>query len=197
MHALTRTESRPERRKPLCGGASSPTASPKRSSDFQNSSEKKKKQARMKPAQQACLGSSRLLPVAAAAPCRQRPIPRRCRCSAEAPRAATGDDEVDEEPMTTTSQSSSSSPPPRPPPPDPEKRWRRLWGGNPHGVYRVPGVSDWFSRAPQVRVRSRTDRQVRGKRRNERDSMEANCLLSSPDRGAFCIDSIQSRGALG
>ena len=109
----------------------------------------------MKPAQ-ACPGSSRparlfSLPASSS---HRRPGPlRRCRCSAEV--------SEEEDRKKATSSSTSPPPPPRPPPPDPEKRWRRLWGGNPHGVYRVPGVSDWFARAPQVRVRSRTDRQVR------------------------------------
>lgn len=139
-----------------------------------NSSHKRKKK-RMKPAlhqqQQACLPGRRplLLPIAAA-PCR-RPTPRRYQCSAEVPRAGEGENE-DEKPSTSSTSSSSQSPPPppRPPPPDPEKRWRRLWGGNPHGIYRVPGVSDWFARAPQVRVRSRTDRQVRGKEAGMKES---------------------------
>ena len=165
MHALTHKETRQGWRTLRCEGACLSASaeeirpSPKRDSeDSQNHKgkrkNKKQKRGQMKPA----LGS-RPLPVAGHCRRRPLPIPRRCRCSAE----ARGEDE-DEEP--SKSQSSPSSPsPPRPPPPDPEKRWRRLWGGNPHGVYRVPGVSDWFARAPQVRVRSRTDRQVREKER--------------------------------
>lgn len=110
---------------------------------------------RMKPAQ-ACLGGR---PRPIAAPYRRR-TPRPCLCSAEAR-------DENEKPTPTPTTTTPPSPPPRPPPPDPETRWRRLWGGNPHGVYRVPGVSDWLARAPQVRIRSTTDRQVRIKK--ERD----------------------------
>mgnify|MGYP006906301056 CR=1 FL=1 len=204
---LTHTETRPGWRTRRCGGAFSffdeseesfADVVVERESGSQLESQAKKK--RMKPAlqqqQQACLPGRRplLLPIAAA-PCR-RPTPRRYQCSAEVPRAGEGENE-DEKPSTSSTSSSSQSPPlpPRPPPPDPEKRWRRLWGGNPHGVYRVPGVSDWFARAPQVRVRSRTDRQVRGKEAGMKESEKKKKKKKNVIGKAICffLDSSKAR----
>ena len=183
MHAgtqLTHRETQRGWRTPRCGEACSSTSTAKKTfavfsrrevfvskaTFFDGKRKREKQKAMIRPARQACVGSSRPLPgvVAAAASCR-RPIPRRrCRCSAEAPRAASDDaDEAASTPTTTSPQStSSSSSSSSSPPPDPEKRWRltRLWGGH-SSSYRVPGVSDWLARAPQVRVRQKRDRQVR------------------------------------
>ena len=176
MLALTHTETRQGSRTRRCGRASSPESKQKVYESVTNSVKfSKEKKGNREMRHSACLGAGRPLPVVAGP--RRRP---------ESPRAsATGggdDNEKGEkkQPTATTSQSSPSPPPPpRPPPPDPEKRWRRLWGGNPHGVYRVPGVSDWIARAPQVRVRSRTDRQVRERREKLKEREQVNDLFDT------------------